>query len=80
MSLQTAGFREHFCGGTIYSAKAVVTAAHCCEAVQNIKIVVVAGGLALDRTSGDEQVVEVESMILHPGMKKSEPHLRKAVE
>lgn len=36
-------YREHFCGGTAYSATWIITAAHCVQNMEPTKIVVTAG-------------------------------------
>jgi hypothetical protein len=47
----------------------VITAAHCCEAVTtyDLDIVAVVGEQSLVAYSGLEQVLDVETIITHPG-------------
>jgi len=69
--LQLEGTNSHFCGGSIYNSRAVITAAHCCEFAEenDLKIRVVAGILHLIYDSEYQQNLDVESMIIHPGKK-----------
>ena len=62
----------NFCGGSIFTEKTIITAAHCCDAVgpdngfdwEDTKIV--AGELHLLEESGFEQVRKIKSHIKHP--------------
>ena len=63
---------DHFniCGGTIFSETAIVTAAHCCEAVNDNwswnSIQVVAGELDLNKYDTTEQRRAIFDHIVHP--------------
>ena len=64
----------NFCGGSIFTEKTIITAAHCCEGIgpngaiglewEDTKIV--AGELHLLEESGFEQVRKIKSHIKHP--------------
>jgi len=56
----------HICGGSIYSANYIVTAAHCLTRYSASDLRVVAGDHDLTSLSGDEQSALVEQMYLHP--------------
>ena len=62
VSLQSRG--GHFCGGTLVSAVAVVTAAHCVEGESTVGLSAVVGREDLDR--GDGQRTDVTQIVVHP--------------
>ena len=53
----------HFCGGTIYRAQWIITAAHCVRTLTKDEIVVVAGATELNR---GKSRLAVETIIPHP--------------
>jgi len=56
---------EHFCGGSIYNAKTIITAAHCIVNL-NMDVRVVAGDHTLYKTEGKEQNRGVTKQLKHP--------------
>ncbi|MFT7474472.1 MAG: secreted trypsin-like serine protease [Verrucomicrobiales bacterium] len=66
VSLQDGG---HFCGGSIVDANTIVTAAHCIEGMSANEIIVRAGVLQADDSSGQDR--RVASMVSHPNYVES---------
>jgi len=60
------GARYHFCGGSIYNERTVVTAAHCCRANNIAKVTVRVGAVHRQPGTDDtEQEVEVAHFNVH---------------
>jgi len=60
------GARYHFCGGSIYNERTVVTAAHCCRANNIAKVTVRVGALHRQPDTDDtEQEVNVAHFNVH---------------
>lgn len=53
----------HYCGGTIYNRRWIVTAAHCVESVSPLAFTVVTGAYKL---SSGGQEYKVEQLVVHP--------------
>lgn len=62
-------FSTHLCGGSIYNADTVITAAHCCEVAGGTTagFTVAAGKHNLRLTETTQQVRQLSAIIMHPG-------------
>ena len=60
------GFKSHFCGGSIYNSRIVITAAHCCRAHNPATVSVLAGDYHRQGHNDPyEQEVKVAHMLVH---------------
>ena len=60
------GFKSHFCGGSIYNSRTVITAAHCCRAHNPATVSVLAGDYHRQGHNDPyEQEVKVAHMLVH---------------
>mgnify|MGYP001340353096 CR=1 FL=1 len=56
-----------FCGGSIYDATTIITAAHCCDPAKNMDDPkVIAGDLDTSQDSGHEQKRGISKITIHP--------------
>jgi len=60
-------FGSHICGGSIYNANTVITAAHCGEIASPSAFSVLAGKHNLRVTENTQQLRQVSQVVLHPG-------------
>ncbi|CAL4110715.1 unnamed protein product, partial [Meganyctiphanes norvegica] len=60
------GTPYHLCGGTIYSAVAIITSATCVGTGSPQNLQIVAGEYKLNLQEGDEQIIKVSQIIPHP--------------
>ncbi|ODM90990.1 Kallikrein 1-related peptidase b3 [Orchesella cincta] len=61
------GGYDHLCGGVIYDAIHIVTAAHCLSGYHHRNLKVIAGEHDLFKDEGPEQYRDVASTVYHPG-------------
>ncbi|CAD7012580.1 trypsin zeta-like [Ceratitis capitata] len=54
---------QHLCGGSIYSARIIITASHCVNGTEESQLVVVAG--ANQRAGADGVITPVQEIIMH---------------
>ena len=56
----------HFCAGSIYNSKTVVSTAHCFEDLSHQQTVfVTAGTVSIDHKDGSEQISPVKRIVMH---------------
>ena len=56
---------NHFCGGSILSPEAVITAAHCCVAYTS-DLSVLAGANNIETPESGHQKIQIDNRIIHP--------------
>lgn len=65
VSLQYPTFNFHFCGGSVYNSRYIITAAHCCNGQDPSDLRVNAGEHSLRSDDGTEQERNVVSIKMH---------------
>jgi len=64
VSFQTSG-SFHFCGGSVFDANTIITAAHCCDGQSASRVKIIAGEHSLKKNDGTEQERQVKTIIVH---------------